>query len=115
MKKYLLSVVLSLLVLTSCTTRVVSSNKPYSDEKLFVGKHYTFLRTDGTKESLDITKIDSENIYGKNVDGREVLVEKSKISEIKKVSAGKTIGLAAGILAIAVLLPAYIQNKPVGQ
>lgn len=115
MKKLFLSLGLSILLLNSCTTRVVSAKKPYSDSAISVGKTYTFISNDGKKEALNITKIDEQNLTGKNENGKEVVVEKSKIIEIKKTKVGATIGLVVGVIALAIVVPAYASNKPVGQ
>lgn len=115
MKNIFTSFVLSLLILTSCTTQVVSPQKPYSDDKISVGKTFTFVTNDGKREPLNVTKIESKNIYGKNLDEKEVVIEKSKIAEIKKSKTGATIGLVAGVIALVLIVPAYAKNKPVGQ
>lgn len=115
MKNIFTSSVLSLLILTSCTTRVVSAEKPYSDDKISVGKTYTFITNNHKKEPLNVTKIDSEKIYGKDYNGKEVSIEKSELLEIKKNKTLATIGIAAGVVLLALFIPAYVKNKPVGQ
>lgn len=115
MKKLFLSLGLSILLLNSCTTRVVSAKKPYSDSAISVGQTYTIVSNDGKKDALNITKIDEQNIFGKNVDGKEITIEKSKITEIKKTKVGGTILLVAGVIGLALVGTAFYHNKPVGQ
>lgn len=115
MKKILLSLCLSVMLLNACTTRVVSSNKPYSDDKISLGKTYNFFTKDGKKESITVTKIDEEKIYGSDSEEKPVSIEKSNISEVKKGNALATIGLAAAAIGLAVVGSAYYNNKPVGQ
>lgn len=115
MKKLLISLGLSFILLNSCTTRVVSAEKPYSDSAISVGKTYTFISSNGKKESLIITKISEQSIFGKNFEGKEVLVEKSKITEIKKTKIGATILLIVGVIGLVAVGNAFYRNKPVGQ
>lgn len=115
MKKLFISLGLSIVLLNSCTTRLVSASKPYSDDKISAGKTYTFTTSDGKNEILTITKIDNQNIYGENSSGKQVIIEKAKISEIKKSKTLATVGLIVGVLVLAVVGDAYAKNKPVGQ
>lgn len=114
MKKLFLSLSLSVIFLNSCTTRVVSAEKSYSDDKILQGRTYTFISKDGKKESINITKIDEQNIYGNDSEGKKVVIEKSNISEVKKTKVGATIGLVAGIIALVIIAPAYYKNEPIG-
>ncbi len=57
----------------------------------------------------------TENLIIGKQDNSEVQIEKGNISEILKPSAGKAIPLIIGIVGAAVVIPAYIGNKPVGQ
>jgi hypothetical protein len=50
MKNLFLSLSLSVIFLNSCTTRVVSANKPYSDAKFLMEKLILF-SNNGTKKS----------------------------------------------------------------
>lgn len=115
MKKLFLSFSLSFIILNSCTTTLVSAGKSYSDATISVGNMYTFITSDGKKQALNITKIDEQNIFGKNSEGKELMVEKSKITKIKKTKVGATVALVVGVVALAVIIPAYVNNKPIGQ
>lgn len=114
MKKLFLSLGLSLILLNSCTTRVVSAEKPYTDSAISVGHIYTFFTKDGKKSVFEITKIDAQNIYGKNVEGKEITIEKSNITVIKKSKTGATILLVVGTVSVILVGIMYYKQKPLG-
>lgn len=114
MKQFLTSILLSGILLTSCTTSIVNQRKPYADDKLKLGKNYTFTIQDDKKYNLEVSKIDSLNVYGKNKEGELMVLDKSQISTISKPNVGGTLGIIAGGIAAAIIIPAYISNKPVG-
>jgi len=43
-----------------------------------------------------------------------MILDKSQISTISKPNVGGTLGIIAGGVAAAIIIPAYISNKPVG-
>lgn len=106
---------LSFLLLFSCTTRIVSEDKPYIDNEIFSGKIYSFMTKDSKKDHLKFIKEDEEAIYGENKEGVEIRIEKKQIISIKKSNIIGTVAIITGALVTAILLPAYIGNKPVGQ
>ena len=77
--KKLYSIVLTVLLLSSCTASIVNHEKPYSDSKLKLEKHYTFYLKKNVKHKLYITKIDSLNIYGEDVLSNPKTIQKSDI------------------------------------
>jgi len=113
MKKILLSLSLSIILLNSCTARVVSSSKPYSDDKVTTGKTYNFFTKDGKSKMFQITKIDEVKIYGIDPDGKESFVEKSNIVEIKKNKFLATVGLVVGVIGLVVIADAYYHQKTI--
>lgn len=110
MKKLFLSIGLSIILLNSCTTRVVSSEKPYSDDKISNGKTYSFFSNDGSKKVFTVEKIDANTITGKNAEGKVMSIEKSEISKINKSNTLATVGLVALVLGLALFTPTYINN-----
>ncbi|MCB4234334.1 hypothetical protein LDL59_02280 [Kaistella anthropi] len=78
MKNKIVSYSLTFLLLTSCTTRIVSEKKPYSDNKISVGKIYSFITKDSKKYHLKFTKEDEEVIYGEDKEGNEIRIEKNR-------------------------------------
>ena len=110
MKNLFLSLSLSVILLNSCTTRVVSANKPYSDAKISNGKTYTFFSNNGTKKILNVERIDETTIYGKDVNGKESTIQKSEISKINKSNTLATVGIVVLVLGLALFTPTYINN-----
>ncbi len=110
MKNLFLSLSLSVILLNSCTTRVVSANKPYSDAKISNGKTYTFFSNNGTKKILNVERIDETTIYGKDVNGKEFTIQKSEISKINKSNTLATVGIVVLVLGLALFTPTYINN-----
>ena len=113
--KKLYSIGLTVLLLSSCKTNIVNHEKPYSDSKLKLEKHYTFYLKKNVKHKLYITKIDSLNIYGEDVLSNPKTIQKSDIIIIKKANSLGTAGIVVGVAAAAILIPAYSSNSPVGQ
>lgn len=92
-------------MLASCTTRVVSPNKPLQDNSLDLYKTYTIQTKDAKSQKLEVVKVDATKIYGKNKAGEMVEIEKSEVREIKKpdVLLSAIIGLAA--IAAVIFVP----------
>jgi len=100
------TLVLSLfLILASCTTRVVSPNKPMQDNSIDLYKKYTIQTKDAKTQKVEIVKVDATKIYGKNKAGEMVEIEKSEVREIRKpdILASAVIALAA--IAAVVFIP----------
>ena len=110
MKNLFLSLSLSVILLNSCTTRVVSANKPYSDAKISNGKTYTFFSNNGTKKILNVERIDEATIYGKDANGNDFTIQKSEISKINKSNTLATVGIVVLVLGLALFTPTYINN-----
>ncbi len=110
MKNLFLSLSLSVIFLNSCTTRVVSTNKPYSDANISNGKTYTFFSNNGTKKILNVERIDEATIYGKDANGNDFTIQKSEISKINKSNTLATVGIVVLVLGLALFTPTYINN-----
>lgn len=93
------------MILMSCHTRVVTPNKPLTDNSLDLYKKYTVVTKDAKVQKLEIVKVDATKIYGKNKTGEMVEIEKSEVREIKKpdILSSVIIGLAA--VAAVVFIP----------
>ncbi|MBV8325496.1 hypothetical protein [Chryseobacterium sp.] len=105
----------SLMLLSSCTTSLVNQRKPYNDNKLKLGKSYIFTTQDGKKYNIDVSKIDSLTLYGRDNTDNLVQIKKSEINTIKKHNVAGTLGIIAGGIAAVVIIPSYISNKPIGK
>ncbi|MCD9854279.1 bacteriophage spanin2 family protein [Epilithonimonas sp. JDS] len=100
------TLILSLfLILASCSTRLVSPNKPMQDNSIDLYKKYTIQTKDAKTQKVEIVKIDATKIYGKNKAGEMVEIEKSEVREIRKpdILASAVIALAA--IAAVVFIP----------
>ena len=100
------SLVLSLFfVLASCTTRVVSPNKPMRDNSLDLYKKYTIQTKDAKSQKIEVLKVDATKIYGKNKTGEMVEIEKSEVREIKKPDIVLSAIIAIAAIAAVVFIP----------
>lgn len=117
MKNIITSFILSfLLLLSSCTTTLVSTKKQNSiDSVIKKDKTYIFIKNDGTKEKFRVIDIDENKISGKNTDEKSLAIDRNQISEIKKSNTLGTVLIVAGVVAGILVIPSYAQNKPVGQ
>lgn len=104
--KYSKNILRTLLVLVSflmvsCKTTLVSPSKPMQDNKIELYKTYTIQTKDAHKQKIEIIRIDSDKIYGKNEAGEMIEIKKDDVREIKKLDvwASVLVGVAA-ILAV---------------
>lgn len=104
------------MLLNSCTTTLVSSKKQNTiDTVVLANNTYTFITKDGTKEKIRVVSTDQDKITGTNSIDKMISIEKTQILEVKKSNMIGTVLIAAGIVGAAVVIPPYIENKPVGQ
>jgi hypothetical protein len=76
---------------------------------------YIIETKDGNKiRQFEFLSENENSIIGKQEE-KEIQIEKNNINKVLKFSAGKTIPLIIGGIGIAILLPAYIKNEPVGK
>lgn len=103
--KNVFALVLALIMLTSCQTRVVSTQKPMKSNSLELYQKYTIQTNDAKVIKMEVLKVDDENIYGKLKSGEDVVINKSDVREVKKpdVFSSVIIGLAA--VAAVVFVP----------
>ena len=115
MKKFYISFSLSLfIILNSCTTTLVSSKKDNEiDTVLKIGKSYTFFTNDGLKKKYTVSKLEDGKIFGMNEAGEKFDLEKSSIIKINRANYFGTISIIVGVIAAAVVVPAFYQNKPI--
>ena len=103
------------ILLTSCVSTKVGSSNNYDYKGLKAQSDYIIETNDGSKIRPFQFLQEKENSVLGLKGGQQVEIEKSTIKKVSKNSTGKTVALVAGGLAVAVLAPAYISNKPVGQ
>lgn len=117
MKKIITYASLCMIVLlNSCTTTLVSSKKQNTiDAVVQKNNTYTFIKKDGTKETFRVMSISADKITGQNSAEKTIEIDKNQISEIKQNNTIGTVLITVGIIAAAIVIPAYAKNKPVGQ
>lgn len=106
----------SIILLNSCTSTLLSSKKQNTiDAVVQKNNTYTFIKTDGTKETFRVTSISDDKVTGQNTAEKTIEIDKNQISEIKKSNTAGTVLIAVGVIGAAIVIPAYVKNKPVGQ
>ncbi|MBF8457833.1 bacteriophage spanin2 family protein [Kaistella sp. G5-32] len=106
MKKFFsIFVLLLILSATSCQTRLVSNNKPLQPNSLELYEKYTILTNDAKEYKAEILKQDETQIYIKNKQGEEIVIEKSNIREVKKVDLLSTIAIGLAAIAAVIFVP----------
>jgi len=116
MRKISASVLTFTLLLNSCTTTLVSAKKQVPlEDAVQIDKTYTFFQNNSSKQKIQVTNIDAEQISGKDENGKMIKIQKAEIDEVKKNNTLGTVLITAGVVAAAVVIPAYVGNKPVGQ
>ena len=48
-------------------------------------------------------------------EGERLEINKTDIKKVSKISVGKNVSLAAIILGLVIVIPAYVKNEPVGR
>lgn len=103
--KKLLPIIMLLLLLTSCQTRVVSVQKPMKDSALELYQKYTVQTNDAKLTKIQLLKVDSENLYGKTKTGETVTIKKEDIREVRKPDLLSSIAIAAAAIAAVIFVP----------
>ena len=103
--KNIFSLFLLILMLASCQTRVVSTNKPLKDNSLELYNTYSVQTNDAKLLKVKVLKMDNEKIYGKLKSGEDVIIEKSNIREVKKPDVFSSIIIALAAVAAVIFVP----------
>lgn len=103
--KNIFAVILFLLMLTSCQTRVVSTQKPLKNNSLELYQKYTVQTNDAKVIKLEVLKIDEENIYGKLKSGEDIVIKKSDVREAKKLDLFSSVAIAVAAIAAVIFVP----------
>ena len=94
-----------LLVLVSCQTRVVTTQKPIRDNSLELYHKYSVQTMDAKIVKVKVLRTDSENIYGKKNNGEDITIKKSDIREVKKFNLLGSVGVVILAAAAFILIP----------
>lgn len=100
-KYFSLIAVALLLIVSSCQTRAVGTEKPMHDNTLELYKKYSIQTMDAKVVKMEVLKVDSEKIYGKLKTGEQTEILRSEVREIKQTDyfMSALIGVVA-ILAV---------------
>ena len=103
--KNIFAVVLFLLMLTACQTRVVSMQKPMQNNSLELYQKYTIQTNDAKVIKLEVLKVDDENIYGKLKSGEDIVIKKSDVREAEKLDLFSSVAIAVAAIAAVIFVP----------
>lgn len=98
-------ILVTLISLTSCQTRVVSASKPFKDSKIELYQKYNIQTNDGKRMKVKVLRMDQENIYGKTQKGEDIVVPKSEIHEVRKFDGLASLGVLAAAIVALLLIP----------
>lgn len=103
--KNIFAVVLFLMMLTACQTRVVSIQKPMQNNSFELYQKYTVQMNDAKVIKLEVLKVDDENIYGKLKSGEDIVIKKSEVREAKKLDLFSSVAIAVAAIAAVIFVP----------
>lgn len=113
--KKTIALFLSGILFTSCVSTKVSFKNNFDYSVLKTDKNYIIENQDGNKiRGFKYLSQNDMSVTGSQ-EGKEISIQKSQIKRILKPSTGKTLGLVVGVIGAAVVIPAYVGNRPVGQ
>lgn len=94
-----------MLFVTSCQTRVVTAEKPLTNNSLELYQKYTFQTQDAKTVKMKVLKVDDTKIYGKDSKGESVELERSNVREAKKLDLVSSIGIGLAAVAAVIFVP----------
>ena len=103
--KNIVALVVFLLMLTACQTRVVSMQKPMQNNSFDLYQKYTVQMNDAKVIKLEVLKVDEENIYGKVKSGEDIVIKKSDVREAKKLDLFSSVAIAIAAIAAVIFVP----------
>ncbi|MBN9311660.1 MAG: hypothetical protein BGO40_09380 [Chryseobacterium sp. 39-10] len=104
-KLFAVIVLMVLLSVTSCQTRVVSSVKPMQKNSIELYKKYTIQTQDAKEVKVEVVRVDDEKIYGKTKSGEEVVINKSDVREVRKFNLLPSIAIGVAAVAAVIFIP----------
>lgn len=104
-KLFAVIVLMVLLSVTSCQTRVVSSVKPMQKNSIELYKKYTIQTQDAKEVKVEVVRLDDEKIYGKTKSGEEVVINKSDVREVRRFDLLPSIAIGVAAVAAVIFIP----------
>lgn len=102
---YSILIVSLVLLMASCQSRVVSVQKPFNKNSLELYKRYSFLLQDASNIRMQVLRVDAENVYGKNNDDEQIVINASEIREVKKTDLFSSVAVALAAVAAVIFVP----------
>lgn len=103
--KNIFALFLLVLMLASCQTRVVSTNKPLKDNSLELYHTYTVQQNNAKPVKVKVLKLDDEKVYGKLKSGEDIVINKSDILDVKKPDVFSSVLIGLGAVAAVIFIP----------
>lgn len=104
-KLFSIFILILLLSITSCQTRVVSVQKPMKDNSLELYQKYIIQTNDAKITKMEVLKVDDQNIYGKTKTGESVTINRAEVREIKKLELIPSIAIAVAAVTAVIFVP----------
>ncbi|WP_367174823.1 bacteriophage spanin2 family protein [uncultured Chryseobacterium sp.] len=104
-KLFPIFILVLLLSITSCQTRVVSVQKPMKDNSLELYQKYTIQTNDAKITKMQVLKVDEQNIYGKTKTGESVTINRVDVREVKKLELLPSIAIGVAAIAAVIIVP----------
>lgn len=104
-KLFPIFILVLLLSVTSCQTRVVSVQKPMKDNSLELYQKYTIQTNDAKITKMQVLKVDEQNIYGKTKTGESVTINRVDVREVKKLELLPSIAIGVAAIAAVIFVP----------
>ena len=104
-KLFPIFILVLLLSVTSCQTRVVSVQKPMKDNSLELYQKYTIQTNDAKITKMQVLKVDEQNIYGKTKTGESVTINRADVREVKKRELLPSIAIGVAAVAAVIFVP----------
>lgn len=102
---YSIFIVSLVLLMASCQSRVVSVQKPFNKNSLELYKRYSFQLQDASNIRMQVLRVDAENVYGKNNDDEQIVINASEIREVKKTDLFSSVAVALAAVAAVIFVP----------
>lgn len=103
--KKIFPVLIVLLLLSSCKSRVVSPDRPMQNNSLELYHRYEVQTNDARVLKMKVVKVDQENIYGKLKSGEIVTIPRSDIHLVRKTDVLGSILLGLIAVGTVIIIP----------
>jgi len=103
--KNLVAILLLLVLVTSCQTRVVGANRPLKNNSLELYQTYTVQTVDAKTYKMKVLKLDDQYVYGKLKSGEAITLPKTDVREVRKPDPLSSVLIGLAAVAAVVFIP----------